>query len=89
MDVLLQEKKIAYRAVEVKDAVKMLPIMDLLKEVLDKTKDKCKEGEIVNFVISIEAVDGTKMNSISIEMEHRNLKAVYDTLITTGFCTSV
>lgn len=89
MDVLVQEKKIAYRAVEVKDAVKMLPIMDLLKEALDKTRDNCKEGEIVNFVISIEEVNGVKMNPISIGLERRNLQAVYDTLIMMGFCTSV
>lgn len=89
MDVLLQEKKIAYRAVEVKDAVKMLPIMDLLKEVLDKTKDNCKESETEKFVISIEAVDGTKMNPVSIGLERRNLKTVYDTLTMMGFCASV
>lgn len=89
MDVLLQEKKIAYRAVEVKDAVKMLPITDLLKEALDKTRDNCKESEIVNFVISIEEVNGVKMNPISIGLERRNLQAVYDTLIMMGFCTSV
>ena len=89
MDILLQEKKIAYRAIEVKDAVKMLPITDLLKEALDKTKDNCKEGEAEKFVISIETVDGTKMSPISIGLERRNLKAVYDTLIMMGFCTSV
>ena len=88
MDVLLQEKKIAYRAVEVKDAVKMLPITDLLKEALDKTKDNCKEGETEKFVISIEAVNGVIMSPVSIGLERRNLKAVYDTLITIGFCTS-
>lgn len=89
MDILLQEKKIAYRAVEVKDAVKMLSIMDLLKEALDKTKDNCKEGEAEKFVISIETVNGVIMNPVSIGLERRNLKAVYDTLIMMGFCTSV
>jgi hypothetical protein len=44
MDVLVQEKKIAYKAVEVKDAVKVAPLMNLIDDAIklvEKNRKVC------------------------------------------------
>lgn len=87
MDVLLQEKKIAYKAVEVKDAVKVAPLMNLIDDAI-KLAEKDRKGVIKDqephyyFEITVFC------EVVRIELDKKSMLALRDTLTQIGFCTS-
>lgn len=87
MDVLLQEKKIAYRAVEVKDAVKVAPLMNLIDEAIklaeEARKDTTSDKEPYYF---FELKVFGKV--VRMELDAKSMLAMRDTLTQIGFCTS-
>ena len=87
MDILIQEKKIAYRAVEVKDAVKVAPLMNLIDDAIktaeEAKKDVMKDKEPYYF---FELTVFSKV--VRIELDEKSMMALRDTLAQIGFCTS-
>lgn len=87
IDELLQEKKIAYRAIEVKDAVKVAPLMNLIDDAI-KLAEKDRKGvtkdEEPYYFFEITVL----CEVVRIELDKKSMLALRDTLTQIGFCTS-
>lgn len=87
MDVLVQEKKIAYKAVEVKDAVKVAPLMNLIDaaiKLVEKNRKGVLKVEEPRYYFEITVF----CEVICIELDEKSMLALRDTLTQIGFCTS-
>lgn len=87
MDILLKETKVAYKAVEVKDAVKVAPLMDLIEDAVKTVEKERNEGKnekemVIHFEIT------TSKKIINMQLKEKTLIAIRDTLKSAGFCTS-
>ena len=87
MEILFKEQKVAYKLVTVEDAVKVVPVMNLIEEAINvaaKTKKEESTEKEVRYYFEVTVLGKV----VSMELDEKSMLAVRHILKATGFCTS-
>ena len=87
MEILFKEQKVAYKLITVEDAVKVVPIMNLIEEAIDvaaktKKEESTEKEACYHFEVTVLG------RVVSMELDEKSMLAMRHILKVTGFCTS-
>lgn len=87
MEILFKEQKVAYKLITVEDAVKVVPIMNLIEEAIDvaaKTKKEESTEKEARYHFEVTVLGKV----VSMELDEKSMLAMRHILKVTGFRTS-
>ena len=87
MEILFKEQKVAYKLVTVEDAVKVVPVMNLIEEAINvaaKTKKEESTEKEARYYFEVTVLGKV----VSMELDEKSMLALRNTLTQIGFCTS-
>lgn len=87
MEILFKEQKVAYKLITVEDAVKVVPIMNLIEEAIDvaaKTKKEESTEKEARYHFEVTVLGKV----VSMELNEKSMLAMRHILKVTGFCAS-
>lgn len=87
MEILFKEQKVAYKLITVEDAVKVVPIMNLIEDAIDvaaKTKKEESTEKEARYHFEVTVLGKV----VSMELDEKSMLAMRHILKVTGFRTS-
>lgn len=87
MEILFKEQRVAYKLITVEDAVKVVPIMNLIEEAIDvaaKTKKEESTEKEARYHFEVTVLGKV----VSMELDEKSMLAMRHILKVTGFRTS-